>query len=104
MEWLIVVVFVGYLYYRFVLVKSGNLKFWKVISSHADEAYSFFMSNDCFVVFESEPLGGYRASLPAGEWDGPFKLSVPSKGRVVTIYGRDPEYQTAQEDFVRRFQ
>ena len=34
-------------------------------------------------------------------WNGPFKLLVPSKSRVVTIYGRSPEYQVAQEDFVR---
>ncbi len=89
---------------RFVLVKGGNLKFWKVVNAHPEKAYSFFKANDCFVVFESEPPGGYRASLPAGEWDGPFKLPVPSKGRVVTIYGRVPEYQNAQENFIRNVQ
>ena len=104
MEWLVVAVIVGFLYYRFVLVKGGNLKFWKLANAHPEEAYSFFSANDCFVVFESEPPGGYRASLLAGEWDGPFKLSVPSKGRVVTIYGRVPEYENAQENFIRSVQ
>jgi hypothetical protein len=101
MEWLIVIVIVGFLYYRFFLVKGGNLEFWKVVNAHPEEAYSFFKGNDSFVVFDSEPPGGYRANLPSGEWDGPFKLLVPSKSRVVTIYGRSPEYQVAQEGFAR---
>ena len=101
MEWLIGVVIVGFLYYRFVLVKSGNLGFWTVVNGHPDEAYSFFKNNEYFEVFDSEPPGGYRANLPKGEWDGPFKLPVPSRGRVVTIYGRSPGYQAAQEGFVR---
>ncbi|MEN6318520.1 MAG: hypothetical protein ABFD82_07160 [Syntrophaceae bacterium] len=103
MEWLIGAVIIGYLFYRFFFVKMGNLNFWKIVNNHADEAYYFFMSNECFVVFDSEPSGGYRASLPAGEWDGPFKLAVPSKGRVVTIYGRNPDYVKAQENFVRKY-
>jgi|LQYC01.1.fsa_nt_gi hypothetical protein len=101
MEWLIGIVIVGFLYYRFVIVKGGNLKFWKIVNGHPEEAYYFFKGNDCFMVFDSEPPGGYRANLPPGEWDGPFKLPVPSKNSVVTIYGRSPEYQTAQEDFIR---
>ena len=104
MEWIVVAIVVGFLYYHFVLVKGGNLKFWKVVNAHPEEAYSFFKANDCFVVFESEPPGGYRASLPAGEWDGPFKLPVPSKGQVVTVYGHVPEYQNAQENFIRSVQ
>ena len=51
MEWLVVAVVVGFLYYRFVLVKRGNLKFWKVVNAHPEGAYSFFKANDCFVVF-----------------------------------------------------
>ena len=100
MEWIIAIAVVGFLYYRFVLVKSGNLKFWKVAQAHPEEAYAFFKRNPCFVVFDSEPPGGYRASLPSGEWDGPFKLPVPSQNRVITIYGRSPEYQAAQENFI----
>ena len=100
MEWIVFIVIAGYLYYRFVIVKSGNIKFWKVANSYPEEAYAFFQGNNCFVVFDGEPPGGYRANLPEGEWDGPFKLPVPSKGIVVTIYGRAPEYQNAQENFI----
>ena len=62
-----------------------------------------FMDNDAFVVFEDKPTDGYKANLPSGEWDGPFKLHVPSINKFVTIYGRSPEYQTAQENFMRSF-
>jgi len=101
MKWLIGIAIVGFLFYRFVLVKSGNLKFWKVANSHPEDAYVFFKHNDCFVVFDSDPPGGCRANLLSGEWDGPFRLQVPSKDRVVTIYGRVPEYQSAQDNFIR---
>ena len=101
MTWLIGIAVVALLYYYFVIVKGGNLQFWKVASVHSDEAYAFFKQTPCFAVFESEPPGGYRANLPSGQWDGPFKLPVPSQGRVVTIYGRSPDYQAAQEAFIR---
>ena len=100
MEWLIGIAIVGFLYYHFVLVKSGNLKFWKVAHAYPEEAYAFFKRNDCFVVFDCKPPGGYKTNLPPGNWDGPFKLQVPSQNRVVTIYGRSPEYQAAQENFI----
>ena len=100
MEWLIGIAVIGFLYYHFVFVKSGNLKFWKVANAHPEEAYAFFKQNSCFMVFESEPPGRYRANLPTGKWDGPFKLPVSSQNCVVKIYGRSPEYQAAQENFI----
>lgn len=101
MKWLVIIVVAGFLYYRFVLVKGGNLNFWKVAKANPEEAYSFFTGDDSFVVFDSKPPDGYRANLPSGEWDGPFRLHVPSRNKFVTIYGRAPEYQIAQEDFKR---
>ena len=105
-KWLIIIVIAviaGFLYYRFILVKHGNLKFWKFVNAHPEEAYSFFMDNDAFVIFDNKPIDGYKANLPSGDWDGPFKIYVPSKYKVVTIYGRHPEFQIAQKDFMRSF-
>lgn len=59
MEWLIGIAIVSFLYYRFVLVKGGNLKFWKVVHAYPEETYALFKSNPAFVVFDSEPPGGY---------------------------------------------
>jgi hypothetical protein len=100
MEWLIGIAIVGFLYYRFVIVKGGNIKFWKVAHANSEETYAFFKSNPAFVVFDTEPAGGYRANLPSGEWDGPFKLPVESQKRVIVIYGRSPDYQVAQDKYI----
>lgn len=101
MKWIIIIVVAGFLYYLFVLVKYGNIKFWKVAKSHPEEAYSFFTENDSFLVFDSKPPDGYRANLPPGKWDGPFRLHVPSRNNFIAIYGRSPEYRIAQEDFIK---
>jgi hypothetical protein len=101
MKWIVIIVVAGFLYYYFVLVKHGKLKFWKFAKNHPEDAYSFFIRDDSFVVFDSKPPGGYRANLPSGEWDGPFRLHVPSKNRIIIIFGRVPEYLSAQEKFRR---
>ena len=101
MKWLIIIVVAGFLYYRFVLVKHGNLNFWKLAKNHPEDAYSFFTGDDSFVIFDSKPPDGFRANLPSGEWDGPFRLHIPSRNKFVTIFGRAPEYQIAQEEFMR---
>ena len=103
MEWLVIIVIAGFIYYHFVLVKGGNIKFWKAVSGHPEEAYLFFQNNSCFIIFDVKPPGGYLTNLPAGEWEGPFKLYVPSIDKTLTIYGRTPEYQIAQKDFTRNF-
>lgn len=101
MKWLTGIAILGLLCYRFFLVKGGNLKFWKMAHAYPEENYAFFKDNSAFVVFDRKPPGGYRANLPRGEWDVPFKLPVPSENRVVTIYGCSPEYQVAQAKFLR---
>lgn len=101
MKWIMGIAIVGFLFYYSVIVKYGNLKFWKVANDHPEEAYVFFDQNTCFIIYNSEPSGDYKANLPPGVWHGPFKFPVPSQSRVVIIYGRSHEYQTAQEIFVR---
>jgi len=83
--------------------KTGGLSFWKVASKYPYAAHEMFQEQDCWHVFTEEPEGGYRASLPPGDWAGPFKLFLPMTGnRPVTIYGKVPEYEEAQKEFVRR--
>ena len=101
MKWFVIIIIAGFLFYRSVIVKSGNLKFWKLAKEHPDRAYAFFEDNDAFVVFIDKPEGGYKSNLSHGEWDGPFKLHVPSINQFITIYGRVPEYKTAQQNFMR---
>jgi len=56
MEWLIVIAAAGLAYYRLILVKRGNLKFWRMAKSHPRETYSFFLQNDASVVLGANQL------------------------------------------------
>lgn len=101
MEWLIGIIIFAFLFYHFIMVKNGNLDFWKIANANPEEAYLFFEKSPHFVTFDTKPNGGYKSNLPPGNWEGPFKLPVPSQGKLVTIYGHSPEYQAAQNDFIR---
>lgn len=102
MKWLIIIVIAGFLYYRFVLVKGGNLKFWKFAKAHPDEVYSFFTGNDDFVVFDSKPRAVIARICPRAIGMAHSDYMSP-RNKFVTIFGRSPEYQIAQEDFMRTF-
>lgn len=104
MKWIAIIGVLAFLFYRIVMVKEGNLSFWKVANSNPDEAYLFFEASAHFTVFIDKPSGGYRNALSDGDWDGPFKMYVPSIGKSVTIYGQAPMYEAEQEEFLRSLQ
>ena len=86
-----------------IMRKRGGMDFWKVASKYPYAAHEMFQRQDCWYVFTEKPEGGYRASLPPGEWAGPFKLFLPMSGnRPVTIFGKVPEYEETQKEFVRQ--
>lgn len=93
MEWLLGIVVLAVLYYFFVMKKHGNLDFWKIAAKYPDSAYHLFKAEDCWLIFEDKSLARNRNNFPPGEWDGPFKLSVPMLGgKMITVYGKVPEY------------
>ena len=81
----------------------GKPKFWKLTRKYPDQALQFFQENpDTWMVFYEKPEGGYRAHAPSAEWDGPFRISVPSiSTQLFVVYGRTGKYEAAQEEFVR---
>ena len=100
MEWLIVIVLLAILFYFFVMKKHGNLDFWKIAAKNPDSAYQLFKDEDCWLIFEDKSLA---LNFPPGEWDGPFKLSVPMLGgKIITVYGKVPEYFQSQQRFMRK--
>lgn len=85
--------------------KHGNLDFWKLAAKYPDSAYQLFKEEDCWLIFEDKSLARNRDNFSDGEWDGPFpfKLSVPMLGgKVITIYGKVPEYVQSQQRFLNR--
>lgn len=103
MEWLLGIVVLAVLYYFFVMKKHGNLDFWKLAAKYPDSAYQLFKGEDCWLIFEDKSLARNRNNFPPGEWDGPFKLSVPTLGsKVITVYGKVPDYVQSQQKFMTK--
>ncbi len=102
MEIILLIALAGVVFWFFIM-KTGNIDFWKLAQKHPEEAYSFFVNNNNFIVFDHKPVDGFGSSLPPGDWDGPFKLRVPSKDMTVTIYGKSPEYVESQNEFTRLY-
>ena len=88
--------------YYFVILKHGRLDFWKIARKYPDDVFDMFQEQDCWRVFLEKPEGGYKSELPHGDWDGPFKLAVPKLGgRVITVYGKAPDYEKVQQEFIK---
>jgi hypothetical protein len=102
MLWIVVVVIVIILYYIHLLHR-GRFGFWKYTAKYPNAAYDFFLEKSCWHVFVEKPKGDCRRALPPGKWDGPFRLSIPKLGgKVVIVYGKVPDYRTAQQEFIKR--
>jgi hypothetical protein len=103
MEWLVGIVVLAILFYFFVIKKHGNLDFWKIAAKYPDAVYQLFKDEDCWLIFEDKSLARNHDDFPPGEWDGPFKLSVPMLGsKVITVYGKVPEYVQSQQRFMTK--
>jgi len=83
--------------------KGRKNKFWKFAASHPEVAYYFLKGEDCFIIFDYMPEDGYQNNLPFGKWDGPFTLDIPSRRCSLTIFGRPPYHQVAEQNFMDRF-
>ncbi len=102
MQWVLLVVALVVVYY-FVILRPGRLDFWKVARKCPGDVFEMFQRQDCWHVFFEKPQSGYKSELPPGEWDGPFMLAVPQlQGKRITVYGKLPEYQKAQQEFMDR--
>ncbi len=101
MKWVVGIAILLLVYFLF-LKKGGRLDFWKVVAKYPDYAYDFFQMGDCWLIFKEKPATGYKSAFPAGDWDGPFFLRVPKLGgRMITVFGSVPDYEKAQEQFLR---
>jgi hypothetical protein len=94
MEWIIAAVVIFIIYK--VIVKDGNLDFWKLVQSSEEDqsfAYHLFTSHSAWYVCNNDKPADIE------NWDGPFKFPTLD-GQVLTIYGKVGEYEKTQEEFV----
>ncbi len=98
---LIVICAVAVLWY--FLYRAGNPGFWKVAAKYPDEAYDWFMSEDCWIVVDPESPSSQKPE-PRGEFTGPFVLWVPKLGdRRVAVYGRHDRIEESQRRFTENY-
>lgn len=100
MDWLFGLAILGFLFYFIAIKKGGSLKFWQLAARHPNEAMIFFATRDCFFVDLS---GSVDKKSLGTNWVGPFLFSVPSVNSTVKIYGRNPDYLIAQQEFVKKY-
>lgn len=94
MKWLFVIAIIGFVVY--FLLKDGNRKFWKYVNRNKDEAYDFFIHNDCwYVIHPNED----KSKPNEGEWLGPFFVEINTIGRL-KIFGKMEEIEKKQMEFI----
>lgn len=70
---------------------SISKRFWRTASKYPEAAYQWFTAESCWQIADTRP---------SAEWCGPFKLYVPSIGKMVCVYGRIPDYEQSQRSFL----
>jgi hypothetical protein len=79
----------------------GKPRFWKLTRRYPIEAYNFFLENDCWFVVDginnSEPPKDKR------NWDGPFSLFLPNINKLIQIYGKYPDFEKSEVEFIKIF-
>jgi len=104
MKEILILIIVAVALYWFFILRPGKLDFWKIAAKYPDDAYDHFISNTCWKVFENGLSENQRKIVPKDEWTGPFRLLVPKLGnKMVYIFGRYPELERSQKDFLNKF-
>ncbi|PIQ91481.1 MAG: hypothetical protein COV70_03475 [Parcubacteria group bacterium CG11_big_fil_rev_8_21_14_0_20_39_22] len=86
---IITIAILGTLHYV-VILRNGNLKFWKKASKNPDFVYEQFLSDNAWVI------GDGNGNIDKTGLDGPFLLYVPKIGKTVKFYGRVGVYEESQ--------
>ncbi len=80
------------------IMGKGNIPFWKLASKYPDTAFDWFISEDCWVVVETDE------SAPGPNYTGPFRFAVPKLGgKMIKVYAREDEIENSQRRFVERY-
>ena len=85
MEWLVLVVVLVAAFYYFVIVRAGNISFWKAVNKHQNEALMFFLTSPNWHI-NRKPID--RAV------SGPYFFVDPRTGQTLKLYC--DEYQEHQ--------
>lgn len=91
MDIIIFIVFLSAVFYYFVMVRNGNLSFWKKASKDPDFVYEQLLEDMAWIIADGE------TKIDKDKYDGPFLLYVPSIGRTIKFYGEIGKYEDSQK-------
>lgn len=77
----------------FVILKLGNLSFWKKAAKKPDFVYEHLLKDSAWVIDE----GTSDINIDKNKFDGPFLLYVPSIGKTIKFYGEIGKYEDSQK-------
>jgi hypothetical protein len=83
----------GVIAYLYLKSRRPSSRFWQAAAKYPEAAYQWFTSENCWHIGESRP---------SDDWIGPFHLYVPSVGQMIRIYGRQPDFEQSQQDFLTK--
>lgn len=98
MAWLIGLGLALFLYWPFIL-RPGGLGFWRSVARNPEAAYIHFKNDPTWTILEADSVDR-RELLQREEWDGPFRLWIPTLGREIILFGRVGEYERSQRAFL----
>lgn len=78
----------------FLLMRRGNLKFWKIVNLDTDEFYNYIIDNEAWRLSDE-----YKDL----ELDGPYRLYVPSLGKRIKVYGVVGLFENSQKEYIEHF-
>jgi len=90
MFYIFIIILVGIFFYV-VIVKNGNLSFWKKAAKKPDFVYEYLLKDDAWVIDDG------ILKVDKSKFDGPFFLYVPSIGKTIKLYGEVGKYEDSQK-------
>lgn len=87
---ILTIIVLAILYYV-VILRNGNLSFWKKAARNPDFVYEQFSQDNAWVIDDG------ITKIDKTGLDGPFLLYVPSIGKTIKFYGKVGEYEDSQK-------
>ncbi len=91
MNIIILIIILAVLFYYFVIVRDGNLSFWKKASKKPNFVYEQLLKDDAWIIADGE------TKIDKEKYAGPFLLYVPSIDGIVKFYGEVGKYEDSQK-------
>ena len=88
---LIVVIILAGLFYYFVMVKNGNMSFWKKAAKKPDFVYEKILKDSAWIIDDG------NSEIDKDKFNGPFFLYVPSVGKTVKFYCEFDKIEASQK-------